>query len=218
MKWKCKRIHWKIARDSKTQDTSADIFCVYFSLMKLSAALFNLYKPLTPLSHLILSSVASVVAFSLWSKLGKVQSHLSAGVSRRKTILCKFPLSNMWDLFPASPGLPKEAPQWAPMAPGEPFLAVVLLSSRLQTFPVCSCLSQLGYPLWAKALSSPTLPWSVLASLVPFVECNIFNAEISGVFFFLLLSPFSFVSFLTVSYEPAEMFCTYKFPVWLALT
>lgn len=108
--------------------------------------------------------------------------------SRRKTILCKFFLSNMWDLFPASPGLPEEAPQWAPMAPGDSFLAVVLLSSHLQKFPVCSCLSQLGYPLWAKALSSPTLLWSVLAALVPFVEGNKFNAELSG-FFFL---PFTF--------------------------
>jgi len=45
-----------------------------------------LYKPLTPLPYLILSSAASAVAFSLRPKLGIVQSHFSAGVSRMKTV------------------------------------------------------------------------------------------------------------------------------------
>lgn len=161
-------------------------FLCYFYFLKFHTAFFKLYKPLTSLSYLIPSSVASLIAFSLWPELEKVQSHPSAGASRRKTIIWKLLLSNTRGLLlTQAPG--GDTPT-DPNGSREAILVIPLPSSCLQTFLVHSCLSQLGYSLWAKALSFVAFPQVTLAALTPFVEGNKSHAEISGV----LLFPFAF--------------------------
>lgn len=180
------------------------LFSGLILFLKAPNHIFKLYKSPTPLLHL--TPVASVVTFSPQHEWERVQSHISAEMRRGKIILWKFPLSNKWNLFPFPPCLPRR--------------------HRCSSTGANSCYStalilppQFGYSFWAKALASEALLWVTLAALAPFAEGNKFNAEISGsfLFFFLLPSPFPFVSFLSMSDEPVEMFCAYRFPVWLAL-
>lgn len=128
---------------------------------------------------------------------GRYKATFLQGWGEGKPFFGNFPSPTCEIYFP----LPPVSPGGTPVALGEPILAVELHSSCLFNLVVCS----------------EHLSWVTLAALAPFVKSNKFNAEISRFFFFLLPSPFPFLSFLSMSDEPVEMLCAYGFPVWLAL-